>query len=664
MRLLICLAALVGLRLLTAAALASEPELPPGRNIIIFVADGLRADSVNATDAPTMLALRDHGVWFSNSHSLFPTFTTPNAAAIATGHYIGDTGDFSNTVYTGYRLFNAGNFSRLPANSTPFIEDDGVLADMDDHFDGNYLGEESLLALARQHGYSTAAIGKLGPVAIQDVTQLAPKDGRFSAPQTIFIDDLTGTPNGVPLAGDVLQALTAAGLPAATPARMQPAGNSSVAGVRTANLAQSMYFSLAATRAVLPLLQKRQKPFLLLYWTRDPDGTQHNQGDSLNSLKPGINGPTSRAAVHRADDELRILLETLEETPGLRTNTDIFVTSDHGFATVSKQEIDAQHDRTQSASAALSFTDVPPGFLPPGFLAMDVARFLGEPLYDPDSPGRDNHGNPHYRQVNLSAVESASETREGPVAHPALGHGLIGGSGRPLDQTDADVVIAANGGSDLIYLPRGDRALAARLVSFLEKQDYVGGLFADDALGPLPGVLPLSSIGLIGSAQLPRPAIVVAFKTFAINPKESGVTRDPLLDAVQIADTPMQQGQGMHGSFGRDNTFNFMAAAGPDFKNAYRDALPASNADIAPTMLTILGWSAAPRGSLRGRALNEALQQHGPTTSAFEHCLAVSTSTADGRGTVLHYQRYDNRSYFDEARLQPLAEVTSGCARQ
>ena len=38
---------------------------------------------------------------FTNSHSLFPTITTVNASAIATGHYIGDTGDFGNTIYTG-----------------------------------------------------------------------------------------------------------------------------------------------------------------------------------------------------------------------------------------------------------------------------------------------------------------------------------------------------------------------------------------------------------------------------------------------------------------------------------------------------------------------------------------------------------------------------------
>ncbi len=50
----------------------------------------------------------------------------------------------------------------------------------------------------------------------------------------------------------------------------------------------------AMTKAVLPLFRKDEKPFLVVFWSRDPDGTQHNEGDSLNLLSPGINGPTSR----------------------------------------------------------------------------------------------------------------------------------------------------------------------------------------------------------------------------------------------------------------------------------------------------------------------------------------------------------------------------------
>src|SRR3569832_315441 len=88
---------------LTTSALAQPPQQAAGKphNIIIFVADGLRYGSVEPGNMPNFYKLKSEGVDFTNSHSLFPTITTVNASAIATGHYIGDTGDFGNTLYTG-----------------------------------------------------------------------------------------------------------------------------------------------------------------------------------------------------------------------------------------------------------------------------------------------------------------------------------------------------------------------------------------------------------------------------------------------------------------------------------------------------------------------------------------------------------------------------------
>ena len=123
-------------------------EAKPRRNFIIFVADGLRPGSVTKELAPTLVKLREQGVSFGNSHSLYPTFTTANASAIATGHYLGDTGDFANMLYVGYRTFSSGSFSKRSASTmVPFIETDPVLADLDEHFGGNFLSEDSLLSI-------------------------------------------------------------------------------------------------------------------------------------------------------------------------------------------------------------------------------------------------------------------------------------------------------------------------------------------------------------------------------------------------------------------------------------------------------------------------------------------------------------------------------------
>src|ERR1700686_3658065 len=115
-----------------------------GRNAIIFVADGLRQGSVNEEEAPTMNLVRKQGVFFANSHALFPTFTTPNASALATGHFLGDTGDFSNTIYSGFPVPGAGD------SLTPFLESDPVLADVDEHYAGDYLDVVRVLKAARE----------------------------------------------------------------------------------------------------------------------------------------------------------------------------------------------------------------------------------------------------------------------------------------------------------------------------------------------------------------------------------------------------------------------------------------------------------------------------------------------------------------------------------
>ena len=99
---------------------------------------------------------------------------------MATGHFLGDTGDFSNTVYTGWPVAGAGG------TVTPFLENDAVLGEVDAHFGGNYLDEVTVLALARAKGLSTAAIGKLGPTLMFDHTE---RSGR----ETVIIDEPTGS---------------------------------------------------------------------------------------------------------------------------------------------------------------------------------------------------------------------------------------------------------------------------------------------------------------------------------------------------------------------------------------------------------------------------------------------------------------------------------------
>ena len=158
------------------------------------------------------------------------------------------------------------------------------------------------------------------------------------------------------------------------------------------------------------------------------------------------------------------------------------------------------------------------------------------------------------------------------------------------DPTKPDLVIATNGGSDLIYIPAKDRKLADRTIKALLEQDYVSGLFVDDEFGNFPGTLPMSQLGLKGKAVVPHPSIVVNFRSW------SSGCEEPTNCSVQVADTVLRQGQGMHGSFSRGDTLNFTAAIGPDFKSGYVDPLPVSNADVGATAAKTPGPHAESQG--------------------------------------------------------------------
>ncbi|WP_373852182.1 alkaline phosphatase family protein [Bradyrhizobium sp.] len=572
------------------AAAADAPH-----NVLLFVADGLRPGMVNEHTAPTITALWKQGVRFTNTHSMFPTFTTANASAMATGHKLGDTGDFSNTIDAGFQVPGAGD------SLTPFLESDPVLGDVDEHYSGDYLNQETVMKAARLAGISTATIGKLGPAFIFDHTER-------SGEQTIVIDDMTGRNGGIVLGKDLQARLMSAGLGIQAPTRGDngQAGDVRKAGTLQANIVQQDYFLSATTKVVLPMFKGRTKPFMLVFWSRDPDGTQHNQGDSLNRLVPGINGPTSLAAIRNADHDLAELLAALKSL-GLDQTTDVIITADHGFSTITKES-------ATSFAATQSYNDVLPNHLPAGFLAIDLAHGLNLPLIDPDTK---------YAAVATDA-------------HPFKGDALIGGT-----KERPSVVVAANGGSDLVYIPDGNQELARKVVEILSAQDYVSGLFVSDDLGPIPGTLPISAIDLKGSAVTPIPSIVVNFRSFSTG------CADALTCGVEVADSVLQQGQGMHGSFSRADTIIIGGALGPDFRAAFVDGAPTSNADLGKTMAHILNLKIPDVGRLVGRVLLEAMPNG--AMPEWTSTTQVSDHDANGQVTIVATQSVGDVRYFDAA---------------
>jgi len=591
------------LRLVFPVALGLLMALPAQaqRNVVIFVADGLRYTSVTPETAPTMAKLRRQGVDFSNSHAVYPTLTTANASAIATGHFLGDTGDYANTLYTGFPVP-----CRLNMTVT-FLEDDCILRDVKAHFGDAYLGQTTLLQAARAAGYNTVIVGKKGPAAIQFLGALDSKDNRVDGPLGVFIDESTNRPanyDGTPTKSTMLSGLLAADVFRAT-------GESAPAFTSTPNLTQQSYLLSATTQALIPDLKDSGKPFVLLFWSRDPDTTQHGAIDSDGQLIPGINSTSGRTAIANADGDLKGILDALKQW-GMADNTDVFVIADHGFSTIAKG--------VPTPEGTMERTT-----LPGGFVALDVARWLGgQNVYDPD-------------QSNALLDLNSGD-------HPQGGNALIGPSPEaPM------AIVAANGGTDFIYVPAG-RAAAKAIFDKLVDAPYVGALFVNDGLlkdsdpKDFAGALPMSDINLIGSSTVPRPDIVVGFRSFVVK----GCALGEQMCTAEIADTGLHTGQGMHGSFSRADTRNFMAAIGPDFKAAFNDTAPVGNVDVAPTLARLLGVELSGPGTLKGRVIDEALSGRMPKVV---RRTIVSPAAPNGFRTVLELQEVGSTRYFDAAGM-------------
>ncbi|HEY4328296.1 MAG TPA: alkaline phosphatase family protein [Phycisphaerae bacterium] len=685
-----------------AFAAAPSPSAPSAsgapsakHNVIIFVADGLRHGAVDTADSagkpfmPTFAELRKNGVNFINSHSLFPTVTTPNASAIATGHYIGDTGNFSNSLFLGY--------PSLPSDKwgvTHAIESDYNIPDINEHFSGNYLSEDSLIATARRAGFHTAIIGKYGPALVQDVTlnNYGITAGNIS---TILVDDATGT--GQPSNGErgavPLPALFSRQLvndeyfkstyfknPPSTDPRTPARTANNTAGTKVPNTIQQKYFIDVLTHAILPSFVDPKwgtasstpaaanpnaadgKPFVIVYWSRDPDGTQHNQQDGTG-ITPGINGPTVHAAFQNADSNLQQLVDYLKATPDLNNpgkmlsdTTDIFITSDHGFSTVAKGILDAAGTTFQTFASSQHYSDTRDGQPPRGFIAIDLAHDLNLPLYDGDTNDASSSDDSPIQYKPLRLQSTATQ----PATHPSNGIALIGGTGT-FDKDGYSASLIAIPG--LIYIPpqrprsgsnpsrpEDPKALIQKVVASLSAKPYISGIFVDtDRFGSIPGALSLSDINLRGSARTPFPAVMYSVRSFSTDPA------NPEMTGVMLADSGEKQGGGSHGTFGRQDTFNCMIAFGPDFKSQFTDPDPVSNADIAITLSHILGMdlTAIAHGHLTGRILTEALA-NGPAPKGPKPLQKSSAPNPTGISTILHYQLYTDDTghtfpYFDAA---------------
>ncbi len=199
---------------------------------------------------------------------------------------------------------------------------------------------------------------------------------------------------------------------------------------------------------------------------------------------------------------------------------------------------------------------------------------------------------------------------------------------------DVDYVVRVHNAGG-IWVRDDDPVLSRKLVEFLLQTDWCGPLFSR---GGIANTLPLGAVGL----DHPRaPTVAITMRT------------DDSENAFGIAGhtlhaAPYPVGGGCHGGLSRYELGNFLSMGGSAFKQDATVLSPASNIDITPTILHLLGVEALNR--LDGRVLREALDSESdemdfePTEIVAQNSLGPKTHVSV---TDYHGVRYLNRAWVE-----------------
>ena len=267
-----------------------ETELAPGdRHVVVLVWDGMRPDFVTERNTPTLWKLAQQGVTFQNHHSVYPTATNVNGAAIATGVYPN-----RNSLLANREFRPAIDPRNAFENAEP-----AVIEKADDVTGGKYIASPTIAEIVRASGRPTAIMGTKA-VAFVHNRHAEWKNGAIK---------------------DYVKFAAAPMPPALYEETVRLLGPFLTEPVQSSDQRNTY-----ATRALTEIMWRDVLPAFSLLWLSEPDLTQHE-------LSPGAEA--SLAAVRSSDRNLALVLGALEKKKA-RETTDVFVVSDHGFSTIER----------------------------------------------------------------------------------------------------------------------------------------------------------------------------------------------------------------------------------------------------------------------------------------------------------------------------------------
>ena len=573
---------------------------PAARRVIIFVWDGLRTDDLTPEITPNYFALARSSVIFADHHAVYPTFTMMNSASIATGTYPGAHGFYGNVVYAPLARGKNAKGADIDFSAPAFIEDFGVVEAVRESYHGKLTLVSTMLQAAQAKGLTTAAVGKFGAAFIQDYKRGGIILDEDAAIPLGFAKELqqAGYPlprnSGNAYAADALTLANNNGDPTAPiPIQRLVDGETGNPLDRSGALSRRAftYLTDVFVNHVLPV----KKPDLTVFWSKEPDATSHAYG-------PGTHNALDATRLN--DEILGKVVAKIREL-GWEATTDIIITQDHNHSTVSA---DLGHYPLRAVVDGRVGSPDPYGYSVSGWVR--TAELLTrDGLRAYDGAG--------CRTVPTLSGILFDGTHLRPARDDADG-AMCGKTQRytspryavPKSLPAQSIVVAANAGSDYLFVPDGDASTVRVAVASLQSRLQFGAIFVSDRYGEVTGTLPMSLIKVESPGRGRGPDVIVSF---SYDERIAVAGRPGIIYASSI------NRRGDHGSFSPSDVRISMMAYGPDFQPGFYDTLPTANVDIAPTVAHILGLGMP---DVQGRRLDEALRG-GPRLSDY----AVSVKT-------------------------------------
>jgi len=502
-----------------------------GPKTVLVVLEGFRPELMSPERTPNLWQLAESGVRFSSHHGVLPSNRMAAAASMATGTLPGRHGVLGDRMYLPGVTAQDSQGRALDTTQPIRIDDQGTLESLQQNVPDGLLRAKSLVEVAQAAGVKTAVIGRAGPASLFDLKrQGRVLNDNYVSPRD-FAEQVVALGLGVP--DDALMLFP--NLTARSAYRSVPEGDLYGATVQIgAFLGVGSFAAVPKSSAylspVLPELHTfddaRQLEVaaagqvlassatdLVVIWLRDAGET---------SLRIGPGAAATQHAVEGLDQALGKLREQLPE------GSNLMVTSDGGVSALAGEarffprwglgvgggkDVQLPGRKLGLATGWVQF-ETAGGVPTDGAVRLvDLLNRRGFLAYDGE-PCLSGHAYVTYPVWN--STEWNKSCNGGALTGPAL---------VPETLETRALIVASNGGSELIYAPSHRKSDVEKLVTFLQGRPEIGAIFLAPRYGALPGTL---SLGLLGFSEHTLLDVLVTYAWDADDPVGYGPFVEPM----------------------------------------------------------------------------------------------------------------------------------------